>query len=51
MVIRIGDFTIIKRYKSLSAILDKISKKFEGLTEEDKEELAIEAKKWARKEE
>jgi len=48
MVIKVGEFTIIKKHKSLSAILDEISEKFEGLSEEEKE-LAIEAKRWIRK--
>jgi len=48
MIIRIGEFAIIKRHKALSDILDEISKKFEDLSEEDKEKLAIEAKKWVR---
>ncbi|RLI77071.1 hypothetical protein DRP05_11350 [Archaeoglobales archaeon] len=48
MVIRIGEFTIIKKHKTLSDILNETSKKFEDLSEEDKERLAIEAKKWVR---
>jgi len=48
MIIRIGEFAIIKKHKALSDILDEMSKKFEDLSEEDKERLAIEAKKWVR---
>jgi hypothetical protein len=48
MIIRIGEFMIIKKHKTLSDILNDTSKRFEDLSEEDKERLAIEAKKWVR---
>lgn len=49
VVIRMGEFTIIKRHKSLSEILGETSKRFKDLSEGEKEKKSIEAKKWLRK--
>ncbi len=49
IVISIGDFTIIKKHKSMSKLLEEISSKFNEMDEIEKERMSIEAKEWIRK--
>jgi len=49
VVIKMGELTILKKHKSLSGILHETSKKFKDISEEEKEKISIEAKKWVRR--
>jgi len=44
---RVGDVYIVEKL-DFSRILDKISGRFKDLSEEEKEKIALEAKRWAR---
>jgi len=45
--IRVGDVYIVEKL-DYARILDKVSGRFKDLSEEEKERMALEAKKWAR---
>jgi len=45
--IRVGDVYIVEKL-DYARILDKVSGRFKDLSEEEKEKMALEAKKWAR---
>ncbi|MCX8183625.1 MAG: hypothetical protein N3F08_04330 [Crenarchaeota archaeon] len=45
--IRVGDVYIVEKL-NYARILERMGGKFRELSEEEKEELALEAKKWAR---
>jgi len=47
LVMEVGDLLIIKRLR-YEEILKRMGKAFSDLSEEEKERLAVEAKKWAR---
>ncbi|MBO3840277.1 MAG: hypothetical protein QXO47_03230 [Thermoproteota archaeon] len=45
--IRVGDVYIVEKL-DYARILERMSVKFKDLSEEEKEKIALEAKKWAR---
>lgn len=45
--IRVGDVYIVEKL-DYARILERMSVKFKDLSEEEKEKMALEAKKWAR---
>lgn len=45
--IRVGDVYIVEKLEYVR-ILERMSAKFKDLSEEEKEKIALEAKKWAR---
>ena len=48
VAVRIGDIIIIREYDP-KKLLQKIWRKFEDMSDDEKKQIALEAKKWARR--